>query len=105
MEVAHVLQQSKLGVYDNACRDFAEQIINVDGVLAVGAKPYLGHVDIWTITRNYDYELEGKIINSLLAVMAKYDNLLVDFLILPSGILPKDYTVIYEVNDASPIST
>ena len=105
MEVAHVLQKSKLGVYDDACRDFAEQIINVDGVLAVGAKPYLGYMDIWTITRNYDYELEGKIINSLLVMMEKYDNLLFDFLILPGGKLPKDYIVIYEVSNANPIST
>lgn len=78
MEVARVLPQSKLGVFDDACRDFVEQVINLDGVLAVGAKLYLGHVDIWTITRNYDYEL-----------------------ILPGGKLPKDYTVIYEVGNAN----
>jgi len=104
MEVAHVLQKLKLSVFDDACRDFAEQVMNFNGVLAVGAKSYLGHVDIWTITRNYDYELEGKIINSLIAIMEKYDNLLFDFLIFPGGKLPKDYIVI-EVSDANPIST
>jgi hypothetical protein len=29
MEVARVLPQSKLGVFDDACRDFVEQVINL----------------------------------------------------------------------------
>lgn len=55
------LVQKELGAYKEACQAFAQKVSKLNGVIAIGALPYPGYVDIWTITNRRNRNLDRAI--------------------------------------------
>ncbi|MBI1927229.1 hypothetical protein HYR99_23680 [Candidatus Poribacteria bacterium] len=90
--------RKELGVYKEACEAFARRVSQLDGVLAIGAIPYHGYVDLWTVTDRKDRDLDTAIIEYFGEVVRKSDlNLLFDFMITSKREhLPEEAIVLYE---------
>ena len=90
--------RKELGEYEEACHDFVWKVSQLDGVLAIGAFPYHGYVDLWTVTDRNDRDLDTAIIEYFGEVVRKSDlNLLFDFMITSKREhLPEEAIVLYE---------
>lgn len=87
-----------LGAYEEACQVFVQKVSQLDGVIAIGAIPYHGYVDLWTVIAREDWDLDGAIIESFTEVVRKSDmNLLFDFKIVnEKDHFPEEAIVIYQ---------
>ena len=90
--------RKELGEYESACQDFVQKVSQLDGVVTIGAIPYAGHVDLWTVTDREDWDLDTAIIECFGEVVRKSDvNLLFDFMIVSEKEhFPEEAIVLYE---------
>ncbi len=90
--------RKELGVYKEACEAFARKVSQLNGVLAIGAVMYPGHVDIWTLTDRRDWDLDTAIIDYLIEVVKESpEDLLFDFMIVDQKEhFPQEAIVLYE---------
>ena len=89
--------RKELGAYKEACEAFARKVSQLDGVLAIGALPYSGYVDLWTVVKKRNRKLNLAIIDRLIEVSNEYDDVFFDFLIIDAPeLLPEESIVIYK---------
>ena len=96
--------RKELGEYESACQDFVQRVSQLDGVVTVGAIPYAGHVDLWTVVKKRNRSIIRTIIERLIEVSNEYDDVFFDFVVIDDPeLLPEESIVIYKNNNVQSI--
>ena len=90
--------RKELGEYEETCQAFAQKVSQLDGVVTIGAIPYAGYVELWTVTARDNRDLGKAIIECFIKVVRKSDpELLFDFMITSKREhLPEEAIFLYE---------
>ena len=92
--------RKELGVYKEVCEAFARKVSQLDGVVAIGALPYSGYVDLWTVVEKRNRDLNLAIIDRLIEVGNEYEDILLDFVTIDDAkLLPEEAIVLYKQED------
>jgi hypothetical protein len=90
--------RTELSEYEEACQAFVLKVSQLDGVVTIGAIPYAGYVELWTVTARDNRDLGKAIIECFIKVVRKSDpELLFDFMITSKREhLPEEAIFLYE---------
>ncbi len=94
--------RKELGVYKEVCEAFARKVSQLEGVVAIGALPYSGYVDLWTVVKKRKRDLNLAIIDRLIEVGNEYEDLFLDFVIIDDAkLLPEEAIILYQKDKKS----